>query len=266
MAKTNPNTTALVPVETPTLTAVKGHGRTTSLQVAEHFGRRHDNVLRAIRDLGCSEKFSLLNFEAREFVDERGKVQPMVEMTRDGFAILVMRFTGPQAMAWKERYIEAFNQLEQAYIDQIEQKAQATIDASEKRVALRALPSKELAAHHEEGMKILSQLRRETDPFKQKLYYNLLKHLYWVLGEELDPLETMAPQPLLIETGPSRAQLMEQVEELARVRDMLLSALRGLTAAARPHLLPDTAEEMPEVFRAAAQAIKVANHQKGGAA
>ncbi|OGS90840.1 MAG: hypothetical protein A2Z95_06125 [Gallionellales bacterium GWA2_60_18] len=38
----------------------------------------------------------------------------MYEITRDGFTLLCMGFTGPEAMVWKERYIEAFNQMEAA--------------------------------------------------------------------------------------------------------------------------------------------------------
>jgi len=33
-------------------------------------------------------------------------------MTRDGFTLIVMGFTGKEAMAWKLRYIEAFNAME----------------------------------------------------------------------------------------------------------------------------------------------------------
>jgi hypothetical protein len=32
-------------------------------------------------------------------------------MTRDGFTILAMGFTGKEAMAWKEKFIQAFNML-----------------------------------------------------------------------------------------------------------------------------------------------------------
>ena len=39
-------------------------------------------------------------------------------ITRDGFTILVMGFTGKKAMAWKERYIAAFNAMEKRLIDQ----------------------------------------------------------------------------------------------------------------------------------------------------
>lgn len=37
-------------------------------------------------------------------------------MTRDGFSLLVMGFTGQKALEWKLRYIEAFNEMENSLI------------------------------------------------------------------------------------------------------------------------------------------------------
>jgi phage regulator Rha-like protein len=36
----------------------------------------------------------------------------MFLMDRDGFSLLVMGFTGNKALAWKLKYIEAFNRME----------------------------------------------------------------------------------------------------------------------------------------------------------
>ena len=36
---------------------------TTSLKIAEIFGKRHDNIIRIIKSLDCSDDFLLLNFE-----------------------------------------------------------------------------------------------------------------------------------------------------------------------------------------------------------
>ena len=85
---------------------------TTSLNVAEVFGKRHKDVLRAIKKIESSDNFSRLNFAPRDYVDERGKNQPMIEMTRDGFVFLVMGFTGKDAARFKEAYIAAFNKME----------------------------------------------------------------------------------------------------------------------------------------------------------
>ena len=87
---------------------------TTSLKIAEHFHKRHTNVLRLIRDIcdATPETVWRLNFEPRDYLDERGKSQPFYELTHDGFAIAVMGFTGPAALAWKWQFLAAFRELE----------------------------------------------------------------------------------------------------------------------------------------------------------
>jgi len=86
----------------------------TSLDVAETFGKRHDNVLKDIRELGCSEEFRLLNFEESSYINAQNKKQPMIRMTRDGFTLLVMGYTGETAMQFKEAYIKQFNAMDKA--------------------------------------------------------------------------------------------------------------------------------------------------------
>ena len=106
------STTVAQEVTSPALEARAGQITATSLQVAEHFGKRHTHVLRSIRNLQVSEEFSRLNFGPRDYFDERGKVQPMYDITRDGFAMLAMGFTGKEAARWKEAYISTFNAME----------------------------------------------------------------------------------------------------------------------------------------------------------
>lgn len=84
----------------------------SSLDVAAHFEKRHDNVLRAIKNLECSEEFNALNFEGVKYKDEKGELRESFKITRDGFTFLAMGFTGKKAAAWKEAYINAFNQME----------------------------------------------------------------------------------------------------------------------------------------------------------
>lgn len=86
-----------------------GKPTTDSLKVADKFGKRHDNVLRSIDNLKCSEKFRLLNFEEIFYHDEYGRPQRMFTMTKDGYMYLVMGLTGKKAAVWKEAFIEAFN-------------------------------------------------------------------------------------------------------------------------------------------------------------
>lgn len=89
---------------------------TTSLIVAEAFGKEHKNVLQSIDNLECSEKFKELNFQPMVYEAKIGsgakREFPAFELTRDGFMFLVMGFTGQKAAAWKEKFLEAFNAME----------------------------------------------------------------------------------------------------------------------------------------------------------
>lgn len=84
---------------------------TTSLKVAEYFGKAHKNVLRAIKRLeaDCSQDFNRLNFEPVEYLDRKGELRVMYNITKDGWMMLVMGFTGKTATAVKESFIGAFN-------------------------------------------------------------------------------------------------------------------------------------------------------------
>jgi len=90
-----------------------GQPMTTSIKVAEAFGKRHDNVLRKLETLECSPEFRQLNFEQASQTLQQpngGTAEYKVwNMTKDGFIFLVMGFTGKQAAAIKEAYINAFN-------------------------------------------------------------------------------------------------------------------------------------------------------------
>lgn len=86
----------------------------SSLDVAETFGKEHFHVLRDIRELGCSEEFRQSNFGLTYYDDSQGKKRDMYIMTRDGFTMLVMGYTGELAMKFKEAYIKQFNAMEAA--------------------------------------------------------------------------------------------------------------------------------------------------------
>lgn len=90
---------------------LKNRVLTTSVLVAEKFGREHKDLLRAIRSIECSEEFSRRNFTPSDY-DVRGKKYPMVIMTRDGFTLLMMSLSGPTAAKFKEEFIDEFNRME----------------------------------------------------------------------------------------------------------------------------------------------------------
>jgi len=91
--------------------------RVDSRYVATAFKREHKSVLRAIENIlttenGLSEEFRQRNFAPTYYADEQGKKQKLYHLTRDGFTLVAMGFTGKTAMQFKEAYIGRFNQME----------------------------------------------------------------------------------------------------------------------------------------------------------
>ncbi|WP_313353006.1 phage regulatory protein/antirepressor Ant [Paracoccus sp. (in: a-proteobacteria)] len=88
--------------------------KTNSRIIAEAFEKNHRDVLRAIRDLiEANPDWGMRNFAQTPYVDaQNGQTYQMYEMTRDGYSMLVMGFTGKKAMDWKIKFLAAFNAME----------------------------------------------------------------------------------------------------------------------------------------------------------
>lgn len=98
----------------------------TSLDVAKVFNKRHHNVLRDIENIlkdlrEIGDPLDLLNFEeivriSKTTNPKNGKLvnrkYPHYNLTRDGFSLLAMGFTGAKALQWKIAFLNAFNQME----------------------------------------------------------------------------------------------------------------------------------------------------------
>jgi Rha family phage regulatory protein len=85
----------------------------SSLDVAETFEKEHKRVLQDIRELACSEEFRQHNFVQSEYLNQQNHKQPMYYITRDGFVLLAMGYTGEKAMKFKEAYINQFNAMQE---------------------------------------------------------------------------------------------------------------------------------------------------------
>lgn len=107
----------------------------------KQYTREHKSVLRAIRELKCSEEFRGEHFSPSEYIDSRGKKQPCMLMDKDGFALLVMGFEDPKSMKFKEAYIKQFNIMERALVDKIKER--------EKGIAVRQALTKALQQSNE---------------------------------------------------------------------------------------------------------------------
>lgn len=87
---------------------------TSSLQVAETFGKRHRDVLKAITNLQKDVRNFAHMFNETNIPDSYGRDRKAFYMNRDGFTLLAMGFTGSEALAFKLKYIDAFNAMEQS--------------------------------------------------------------------------------------------------------------------------------------------------------
>ena len=88
-----------------------------SINVAEKFGKRHNNVMRDIGGLLKNEQTKQM-FILSNYIEKQNKqTYPMYYMNRDGFSLLAMGFTGEKALEWKIKYIQAFNEMERQLVE-----------------------------------------------------------------------------------------------------------------------------------------------------
>jgi len=134
----------------------------SSLQIAHDFGKRHDHIIRDIENLIAetstenSANLTTQNWGVKKFfsessyINERGRTYRCYDMTRDGFSLLVMGFTGKKALEWKLKYIEAFNSMEKQLTD--------------RNVNLEEVIAKTVAVAVSETIKTLIPLIQSTAP------------------------------------------------------------------------------------------------------
>lgn len=88
----------------------------SSRKVAEDFGKRHTEVLRAIDnhiEALKSTDAKVRWFHSNDYIDNKGELRKEYLMNRDGFCLLVMSFNNTRdVLEWKIKYINAFNAME----------------------------------------------------------------------------------------------------------------------------------------------------------
>ena len=94
------------------LTCENGIVTTTSLKVAEIYGKDHGDVLKKIRKfIELIPELGQGNFSESSYINEQNKEQPMFNMDRQGFSMLVNKFTGDEATIFTYKYTLAFERL-----------------------------------------------------------------------------------------------------------------------------------------------------------
>ena len=99
----------------------------SSRKVAEVFEKLHKHVMESIRELDCEEEFNESNFRPVEYCDAKGEMRPEYLITRDGFTLLAMGFTGAKAMQFdttpydtsKEAHQKPYNDRQKKLTDEV---------------------------------------------------------------------------------------------------------------------------------------------------
>ena len=107
----------------------------SSKQVAESFGKEHSKVVRSIEGIAKSGDTKNMFHKAFKVNKQNGQEYKEYLMNRDGFSLLVMGFTGKEALEWKIKYIQAFNEMEKRLskpqLTPVEQMAQGLLAAQQ---------------------------------------------------------------------------------------------------------------------------------------
>lgn len=148
----------------------KGQVVASSNNIAEKFGKRHDQVLRDIDNMLKSDSTILWSemFNESTYVNSRGKEYRCFLVNRDGFSLLAMGFTGKKALEWKLKYINAFNAMEEAL------KSGTTLSEEERlKLQLFSKDPSEVAYAHKRLVEIeTAPLVAEIEEQKPKVEYH----------------------------------------------------------------------------------------------
>lgn len=186
---------------------------TSSRTVAEKFEKRHADVLRAIVNLECSPEFTQRNFALSSYKDESGKENKEYLITKDGFSMLAMGFTGEKAFKFKEAYINAFNAMEQELKRIYDERQQCIIEREKGKLVRHILTD-------------TIKMKVADSPNKKFVYPNYTKLIYKILfGKTFNELKL---QYQIKEKESLRDYLTsEELKELEEM-EMLVSSLIGL--------------------------------------
>ncbi|EAI8333755.1 phage antirepressor Ant [Campylobacter coli] len=119
-----------------------------SLDLAKVFNKNHKDVLQTTKNQPQND-FTESNFILSTYKDKKGELRPCYNLTRDGFSLLVMGFTGEKAYKWKIEFIKAFNEMEKRLKNLEQEKMQ------------------KLAFHQSLGYK--SQLKQQKEHYENKI-------------------------------------------------------------------------------------------------
>lgn len=188
---------------------------TTSRIVAKVFGKEHSDVIKVIENLkegigkSSDTYFILLNKKN----EQNKQYYKEYELTRDGYSLLVMGFTGEKALKFKLDFINAFNSMEQELKRIYEERQQWNIEREKGKLVRHILTD-------------TIKMKVADSPNKKFMYPNYTKLIYKLLFnksfDELKKMYNIKPKESLRDYISS-----EELKELEQM-EMLISSLINL--------------------------------------
>ncbi|EAL3703976.1 hypothetical protein BEQ94_05975 [Campylobacter coli] len=157
-----------------------------SLDLAKVFNKNHKDVLETTKNQPQND-FTESNFILSTYKDKKGELRPCYNLTRDGFSLLVMGFTGEKAYKWKIEFIKAFNEMEKR-LRNIEYEKHDKL-AFRQSLGYKS-QLKQQKEHYENKIKALKyDLEKKKElSFKRKLSEKELLELRKILAKDYDIL------------------------------------------------------------------------------
>lgn len=196
-----------------------GRAVVSSLDVAKKFGKEHRSIIRSIKNLDPHDGFIEHNFVPSEYQDITGRKLPCYLISRDGFMLLIMGFTGKKAEAIKVAYIRAFNAMEAALRERSGMPP-AALEALTASVTQITTAVTELARRMVDFADVLAAVARRQDDVERRC-------------AALERRLQGSPQP-----RPETAQIPLFTEP----RELLTEARKALDKPAREPLVPPDIE------------------------
>lgn len=211
----------------PTVTVVDGQPRVSSLDIAEKFGKPHKDILNVIRRTiaDLPQEFTERNFSPSEYSDSTGRRLPMYHLTRDGFSLVVMGFTGKEALAWKVRYIEAFNAMERTILEGVTNQALPGYQARQKALPFAEAESNAAIEIAVQEMRMAARLLLEKESALIQLISSRMRRSgCFAMG---DPRRSVCLQAheTMEATSSSLLNMIEAMESNARMAAGIVAAL-----------------------------------------
>ncbi len=131
---------------------------TNSLKVADYYGKAPKSVLRKIREFTdlIPELLDRHNFVPTTYVDDCGRKQPIYLMDRQGFSMLVNKFTGDEATKFTYKYTKAFEEM----AEELEHRREVSLDT------VKALSEKDEKEQRKKLLKSYFGKRKTVTTFK----------------------------------------------------------------------------------------------------